>query len=186
MSVHVSRRPIEENRIIRVWWRQRAPMVLLVAVVAAILVVVVPDDFWTKVRAAVFVIVVALIGSFVRVPKQGSTGKTAAADAVKRAVDELPAIAKIDMTRPLLAVERGGARAGQVYLIVLPAEGDQTREFVIVPAAMRGRGRLGAEGFESAAALQGQLKVRDIGVIPQSDFSDRLGAELFGSDWRDS
>jgi len=163
-------------------------MVLLVAVVAAILVVVIPDDFWTKVRAAVFVIVVALIGSFVRVSRQGrkETAATATADAIARAVERLPAIAKIDMTRPLLAVERGGVRAGQVYLIILPAEDDPTREFMIVPAAMRGRGRLRAEGFESAAALRGQLKVRDIGVIPQSDFSDRLGAALFGKDWRDS
>lgn len=163
-------------------------MVLLAAIVIAPLVVLVQEDFWTKVKAAVFVILVTLIGSFVRVPRQGpaETGAMSTADLVERAVEELPAIAKIDMARPLLAVERAGMRAGQVYLIVLPTEDDQSRELVMIPAATRRRGGAGAEGFESAAALRTQLKAREIGVIPQGDFSDRLGAALFGKDWRDS
>ena len=152
-----------------------------VVIVAACLIFY-PADLAAKLPAAGFVLALVLATSFI--PEVGSRNrpslKTTRNEAKGRAIAQLPAAASVDPKRPLLAVPRTGEAL--IHMIVVPGDLDEM-PILIRPEFKWGR-RYKVLAVADFAELRRWLQERDFGVLPQSEFSDELGVQLFGKDWR--
>lgn len=142
-------------------------------------------DFQSKAVACAFVIFVAFATSFIRIPARGTRPRSQTAtaeDVVDRADQALPARARIDSRRPLLAAKRAADGAPQVILIVFD-ETAAVEPILMVPWVKRGRGPV-STGYQTYAALREDVAKRELQILAQNDFSDEAGVILFGEEWR--
>lgn len=143
--------------------------------ILAILVLVYPADLEVKLWSASLPFGVALLGSLFYAPRsqKARTRREIVRSVAERESGPLPAASKIDDTRTLLAFNNS-TEDPVVYLVCF--EGLTPRVY-LVPAHRRGRVRETIM-FESIAKAREGLQERGIGVLPQSDFTDRIGREL--------
>ncbi len=104
------------------------------------------------------------------------------AEADSRAVEELPAAASIDATRPLLVVGRSGDDPVSINMIVIREEREDP--ILLIPEYRRKR-PFELRYFSGFAELRSFLKAHELRVVPQSGLSDELGRSMFGNDWRE-
>ncbi len=173
--------------LMAVWLRERAPGVALMVALAVVLVVIYPEAVDVKLRAAAFVIIVSLGGSFIGVRRYQDRGRAFRREIFRAALDReggpLPSLTRMDRSRPLLAVAslEGGAFV-IIYLVVIGA--DYEMFVLLVPQVNRGRA---PKIVECASISDARARLDELGarVLPQSDFTDRAGVTLFGKDWAD-
>jgi hypothetical protein len=163
------------DRFVDRWWRANGKSLLLMLGILAILVLVYPADLEVKLWSASLPFGVAVLGSLLYAPrlKKIPTRKELFRSVAERESGPLPATSKIDDTRTLLAF-KNSIEDPVVYLVYF--EGLKPRVY-LVPAPLRGRVRETIT-FESIAEAREGLQKLGIGVLPQSDFTDRIGREL--------
>lgn len=170
-----------------VWLRERAPGFTLGVILVVVLVLVYPEAIDVKLRAAAFVIIVSLGASFIGVRRYQDRSRASRREIFRAALDReggpLPALKRVDRSRPLLAVAslEGGAFV-VIYLVVIGA--DDERFVLLVPQVNRGRA---PKIVQCVSIPDARDRLDELGarVLPQSDFTDRAGVTLFGKDWAD-
>jgi hypothetical protein len=164
-----------DDRYVDRWWRANGRYLLLMLVLAVPLVIFYPAELTTKLWGAALPISVFLLGSLLYAPRSQKvpTRKEIFRSVAERESGPLPATSKIDDTRTLLAVNNS-TEDPVVYLVYF--EGLKPRMY-LVPSHLRGRARETIT-FESIAEAREGLQKLGIGVLPQSDFTDRIGREL--------
>jgi hypothetical protein len=181
----------------KAWWRrratgwmsERAPVLIVVAVVLFLFSIFNEADLGTKLRAGTLVFAFALAASFIRVPQdvKPRVRSNALREAAAKALREVPARARINPDRPWLAVEpRGVRQLPLIYLVEIVREEDGSELILLLPdpSLYRFLRRPGVAVFADMAHLRQDFDRRNMGVLPQGEFSDKLGVELFGADWR--
>lgn len=168
------------------WLAQKAPVLALFAVIAVGLVIFYPADLDSKLVAAGLSFTALFAASFI--PPLGKRKRQSLdqmrEEANARAIAELPAVNRIDPTRPLLVVGPSSGRPPRVLAIVIREAVDDVAPIFLVPEYKVGR-KFEMSTFSDFAQLREYLEEHELRVVPQSAFSDELGVKLFGKDWRE-
>lgn len=164
-----------DDRFIDRWWQANGRSLLLMLGILALLVLVYPADLGVKLWSASLPFGVALLGSLFYAPRRRKvlTRKDIFRSVAEREAGDLPAVNKIDDTRTLLAFNKS-TEDPVIYLVYF--EGLKPAVY-LVPANLRGRTRETIR-FDSVAQAREEMRKLDIGVLPQSNFTDRIGREL--------
>jgi hypothetical protein len=177
--------PERGRRLFDSWIHRRLANVLVVLAGLLLLALFYPAAVGVKIGVALAIALVVVAGSFVAVDvaPRPPTRRQMFSAAKERPSSELPAVAKLDLNRPILAMRVTGDGEPTMYLLALERAG--LGRVAIVPATTRGRPPEGAE-YDSVAEARRSLRRMGAGILPQSDFTDEVAAVVFGSDWRES
>lgn len=170
---------VHGSKAINAWVATRMPGVLVTLVGLVLLAAFYPGALWTKVGAAAVLAVIVTAGSFVRVERgrKAMTRRSLFASVADRAAFPLPARARLDLSRPVVAT--GVAPDGDRIVYLLAFENAGRGRVLAVPAVVRGRTPAVLE-YASVSEARRFLREAAIGVLPQSSWSDSIAEEIFG------
>jgi hypothetical protein len=173
-----------DRHLLSGWLYRRLPGILVILGGLLVLVLFHPADMGLKIGAASVIAAIVVAGSFVGVDvtPRPQTRRQMFSDAESRRTSALPAVASLDLNRPILAIAVTGEGDATIYLVLLEDAGKG--RVIVVPATVRGRPPEGLE-YESVAEARRALQRLGAGVLPQSDFSDKVATSVFGADWQE-
>jgi len=118
---------------------------------------------------------IGALGSFVDFKRRGAPLAVSDLESVRRAIDDLPPAARIDLDRPLIGLATDGRGKIVLYVSVgLTGAGRVS----IVEADRRGR-LLGGQESMRLDLARNRFRERGIAFIPQSGYSDAVWRKVF-------